>query len=168
MVIGSGGSGKSTFAGQVGPALGLEVTYLDRLFWKSGWVRVSPSGQEAIVSEIVSRTKWIIDGDHLRTQPARFAAADTVIFLDFPRILCLGRTVRRFFQYRGRSRVGMAADCPERLTLALLQWVWQYPNDNRGQVLENIARSGAGCRVVTLRDPEEARQFLGVLQSSGD
>ena len=163
MVIGSGGSGKSTFAGQVGPALGLEVTYLDRLFWKSGWVRVSPSGQEAIVSEIVSRTKWIIDGDHLRTQPTRFAAADTIVFLDFPRSVCLGRTVRRFFQYWGRSRTGMAEGCPERVNFTLLKWVWRYLLDNRAQVIDNINRCAQGRAVVTLRSPKEVRRFLDAL-----
>ena len=121
--------------------------------------------QEAIIRKVVSRVKWIIDGDHLRTQPARFGAADTIVFLDFPRGICLWRTVKRFFQNRGRSRAGMAAGCPERLNWLLLRWVWRYPRDNRGQVLENIVRYGKGCKVVTLRSPQEVRRFLDALPS---
>ena len=164
VIVGSGGSGKSTLAAQVGLALGVEVTHLDSLFWKPGWVRISAAEQDAIVREAVSRARWIIDGDHMRTQPVRFGAADTIIFLDFPRRLCVWRTIKRFLQYRGRSRAGMAAGCPERLNGTLLRW-WRYPSDNRGQVLENIRRCGAGGRVVTLRGPKAVRQFLAALQA---
>ena len=167
VIVGSGGSGKSTLAAQVGLALGVEVTHLDGLFWKPGWVRVSAAEQEALVREAVSRASWIIDGDHLRTQAIRFAAADTILFLDFPRGICLRRTVKRFFRYWGRSRVGMAAGCPERLNWLLLKWVWRYPNDNRAQVLANIRSYGRGCEVVTLRSPKEVRRFLAAVSREG-
>lgn len=166
-IVGSGGSGKSTLAEQLGRVLDLEVVYLDSLFWRPGWVRVSAAEQEAIVAEVVSRARWIIDGDHVRTQAVRFAAADTIIFLDFPQWLCLWRTMKRFLQNRGRSRVGMAADCPERLNWLLLKWVWRYPRDNRAQVLENIKRYGTGCEVMTLCSPREVRRFLGALPHKG-
>ena len=168
VIVGSGGSGKSTLAVQVGLALGVEVTHLDTLFWKPGWVRVSAAEQEAIVREVASRASWIIDGDHVRSQPVRFAAADTIVFLDLPRSICVWRTVRRFVQYRGRSRTGMAAGCPERLNGTLLRWVWRYPSDNRAQVLENMGRYGKGCRVVMLRSPKEVRRFLGALPGRAD
>ncbi len=168
VIVGSGGSGKSTLAAQVGLALGVEVIHLDSLFWKPGWVRVSAAEQEAIVREVVNQARWIIDGDHLRTQPDRFAAADTIVFLDFPRSICVWRIIRRFFQYRGRSRTGMAAGCLERLNWVLLRWIWQYPSDNRPQVLENIERYGKGCRVVMLRSPKEVRWFLGTLPDQAD
>ena len=165
VVVGSGGSGKSTLAVQAGLALGLEVTHLDSLFWKPGWVRISAAEQAAIVQEVISRARWIIDGDHLRTQSVRFGAADTILFLDFPRSICVWRTVRRFFQYRGRSRTGMAAGCSERLSWLLLKWVWRYPKDNRAQVLANITQYGGGCQVITLCSPKEVRRFLDALSS---
>lgn len=168
VIVGSGGSGKSTLAVQVGLALGVEVIYLDSLFWKPDWVRISAAEQEAIVREVVSCAGWIIDGDHLRTQPARFGAADAIIFLDFPRWICVWRTITRFFRYRGRSRTGMAAGCLERLNWVLLRWVWRYPSDNREQVLGNIRRYGKGRRVVTLCSPKEVRQFLDALPGQGN
>ena len=163
VIVGSGGSGKSTLAERLGRALDLDVVYLDSLFWKPGWVRVSAAEQEAIVGEVVSRAGWIIEGNHLRTQAIRFAAADMIVFLDFPRGMCLWRMMKRFLQNQGRSRVGMAAGCPERLNWTLLRWVWRYPKDNRAQVLENITRFSEGSQVVTLRSPQEVRQFLGDL-----
>jgi adenylate kinase family enzyme len=37
MVVGSGGAGKSTFAGALGAHTGLPVTHLDWHFWRPGW-----------------------------------------------------------------------------------------------------------------------------------
>ncbi len=141
---------------------------MDRLLWKPGWVRISRQEQKAVIADSVSGSKWIVEGDHIRTQPLRFAAADTILFLDFPRWICLWRMVKRFLQNRSRSRVGMAAGCPERLNWVLLRWVWRYPRDNRDQVLANITRWGGGCQVVTLRSPQEVRRFLDALRSERD
>ena len=38
LVIGSGGSGKSTFSRRLGEKLGLPVVHLDQLYWRPGWV----------------------------------------------------------------------------------------------------------------------------------
>lgn len=163
VIVGSGGSGKSTLAEQMGVALGLDVVHLDRLLWKPGWVRLSPQEQEAVIVDAVSGPRWIVEGDHIRTQPMRFAASDTVIFLDFPRWVCFWRTVRRFALNYGKSRLGMAEGCPERLNWTLLKWVWRYPLDNRTQVVSNIEEYRAGRKVVILHSTKEVKQFLGQL-----
>ena len=166
VIVGSGGSGKSTLAKQMGIALGLDVVHLDRLLWKPGWVRLAPPEQEAVVAEAVSGPNWVVEGDHIRTQPLRFAASDTIIFLDFPRRVCLWRTAKRFALNCGRSRLGMAEGCPERLNWTLLRWVWRYPPDNRVQVVDNIERCASGRKVIVLRNSKEVRRFLGCLQAN--
>jgi adenylate kinase family enzyme len=42
LVIGSGGSGKSTVAAQLGELLELEVNHLDKFYWNPGWVETAP------------------------------------------------------------------------------------------------------------------------------
>ena len=42
VIIGCGGSGKSTLARQLGEMTGLPVIHLDKLFWRPGWVHISP------------------------------------------------------------------------------------------------------------------------------
>ncbi len=160
IIVGSGGSGKSTLAQRIGGVLGLPVVHLDRLLWKPGWVRLSPPEQEAVVAEAVSGPRWVVEGDHIRTQPVRFAASDMIIFLDFSRRVCLWRTMKRFILNYGRSRLGMAGGCPERLNGTLLKWVWRYPLDNRAQVIDNIERYAPDRKVVVLRSPKEVKRFL--------
>lgn len=163
VIVGSGGSGKSTLAKQIGSLRSLDVTHLDSLFWKPGWIRASAQEQQSILDEIINRASWIIEGDHMRTQSFRFAVADTIIFLDFPRSVCLWRTTKPFIQNRGTSRLGMAAGCPERLHWTLLNWVWRYPQDNRPKVIENIERCAKGRRIIILRRPQDTRQFVADL-----
>jgi adenylate kinase family enzyme len=166
VIVGSGGSGKSTLAKQLSLVLGLDVVHLDSVFWKPGWNRTSPLEQQCILNKIVCRSRWIIDGDHIRTQPFRFAASDTIIFLDFPRAICLWRMVKRFVQNRGKNRLGMAEGCPERINWTLLRWVWHYPLDNRPQVIENIKRYAEGNQVIVLKRPKEVKTFLADLMTA--
>jgi hypothetical protein len=41
LLLGPGGAGKTTLAGELSKALGLPVIYLDRHYWKPGWVEPS-------------------------------------------------------------------------------------------------------------------------------
>jgi adenylate kinase family enzyme len=163
VIVGSGGSGKSTLAKQLGIVLSLEVLYLDRLLWKPGWVRLSPQEQKAVITLAVSGPSWIVEGDHIRTQPLRFEASDTIIFLDFPQWICLWRTFKRFALNYGQGRLGMAEGCPERLNWTLLKWVWRYSLDNRAQVISNIEQYADGRKVIVLGSSQEVKQFLSQL-----
>ena len=168
VIVGSGGSGKSTLARQMGVVLGLDVVHLDRLLWKPGWVRLAPQEQEAVIADAVRGSRWIVEGDHIRTQPLRFAALDTIIFLDFSRWVCLWHTVKRLVLNYGKSRLGVAKGCPERLNWTLLKWVWRYPLDNRAQVISNIERYASGRKVIVLRDSKEVKRFLASLQENSN
>ncbi len=44
MVIGSSGSGKSTFSRKLGEILSLPVYHLDLYYWKPGWIETPRDG----------------------------------------------------------------------------------------------------------------------------
>ena len=95
ILIGSGGSGKSTLASQLGEKLKIKVYHLDALFWKPNWVGVPKDEQRKVQNDLVKEEKWIIDGNYGGTMDIRINAADTIIFLDFPRIICVFRAFKR-------------------------------------------------------------------------
>lgn len=163
LVIGSGGSGKTTLARRLGARLGLEVVHLDALYWQAGWVEPPPEVWRERVTELALRGSWVMDGNYSGTLEQRLAACDTVVFLDLPRTLCLWRVLKRSFTYRGRSRPDMAAGCPEQLTLDFLLWVWRYPARSRPKVLRLLAAYAEGRRVVCLRSRAEVEEFLARL-----
>ena len=90
----------------------------------------------------------------------RLAAAGTIIFLDFPRPVCVWRVFKRRLQYIGKARPDMAPGCLERLNWDFIKWVWDYPRRSRSVVLEKIGQYSVGKRVHILRSDEEIKRFL--------
>ena len=77
VVIGSGGSGKSTFSRQLGEVTGLPVVHLDKLYWHAGWVKTPAPVWQSIVQRELAKTKWIMDGNFGGTRAMRLAEATT-------------------------------------------------------------------------------------------
>ncbi len=169
-IIGCGGSGKSTLATRLGPALGLPVVHLDAHYWSPGWVSTPRDEWENEVESLLSRESWIMDGNYGSTMDKRLAASDAVIFMDFPRRVCLWRVVKRRFQNIGVSRPDMAPGCPERFLdgrfLEFLKWVWDYPRVNRRRLLERLQELQASTTIITLRNTKEVRDFLDDTKSA--
>lgn len=134
LVIGSPGAGKSTLSHRLAAHTGLPLFHLDRLFWLPGWVERDRAEGRAALAEVLTGEHWIIDGNYGSTLPARIARADTVIWLDYPTSLCIGRVFRRWWLYRGMTRPDMTEGCPENLNLEFLLYVlnfrraWQHRN----------------------------------------
>jgi adenylate kinase family enzyme len=161
LVLGSGGAGKSTFARALGERTGLPVVHLDRHWWRPGWVESPKAEFEADVAELIARDAWVMDGNYAGTLPARLAAADTAVFLDVPRVTCLFRVIVRALRHRGRTRLDMPPDCPERLEWEFVQWIWTYPALRRPGVLAMLTDfERRGGRAAVLRTSAQARAFL--------
>jgi adenylate kinase family enzyme len=123
LVIGSGGAGKSTLARALGDRLGLEVIYLDVYFWKPGWVETPADEWQGVVERLLARSSWVMDGNYGGTMAVRFEAADTIIFLDISRWVCLWRVLVRMLRYRGRTRPDLPEGCPEGFDWEFYKWV---------------------------------------------
>jgi adenylate kinase family enzyme len=165
VVIGSGGSGKSTLSRRLGEITGLPVIHLDRLYWKPGWVKVDADGWLRIVHREIEKPTWIMDGNFGGTREMRMHAADTIIFLDLPRWLCLYRIVKRRLTHIGRSRADMGDGCYERLSPEFVAWVWTYENRSRPRALEELERM-SGKRVIFLRSQRDIEAFLNDLYAN--
>ncbi|MCM3627389.1 DNA topology modulation protein [Paenibacillus glycanilyticus] len=159
-IIGSGGAGKSTLARKLGKLLDQEVSHLDAMFWKANWVSVPKEEQIRVQSELVQQDKWIIDGNYGGTMDIRLHAADTIVYLDFPRLLCMYRAVKRAIQYRNRARPDMGPDCREKVDLPFLKWIWEYPKTRKPEILSKIQQLSGEKQVIILKSPGEADRFL--------
>jgi hypothetical protein len=97
VILGRGGSGKSTVGRRLSELAGLPVIELDKHFWQSGLVPLSWEKWVEVQRKLTSQSRWIMDGDlgPYDALPVRLSMADTVLLLDFPLWLCLWRALRR-------------------------------------------------------------------------
>ena len=160
LIIGSGGAGKSTLARTIAERTGLPLIHLDARYWRAGWVETPKAEWEQTVRELAAGPAWVMDGNYSGTLDLRLAAADTVVFLDLPRIVCLRRIVQRWMRWRGRSRPDIAEGCPEQLPWEFVRWVWSYPTRTRPKVLEKLRAVSHEKRVVVLRSAAEVDSFV--------
>lgn len=158
-MVGSGGSGKSTFSKELGRITGLPVIHLDREYWRPGWEETPKDEWNARVVELLAGESWIMDGNFGGTREMRMQAADTIIFLDLPRRVCLYRILKRTLKYFGKSRPDMTEGCNERLDLEFIGWVWNYKHRSRKRLLSQLESIGEK-RVIILRNQRQVSEFL--------
>ena len=163
LIVGPSGAGKSTLAVEVAARLGLPLIHLDRYYWQPGWVATPEPEWRVIVSELVARPAWVMDGNFGESFDLRLPRADLIVFLDLPRRITIARVLRRIIGGLGKNRPDMAPGCPEKLDLEFLGWVWRFPRDERPRIGQAIGDTGTRERVTTLTTTREIRDWLSTL-----
>ncbi len=95
VVVGASGSGKSTFARRLAPILGARRIELDAIYHQPNWQPLPEDQMRERVKRLVSGDRWVVDGNYRMVADIAWAAADTVVWLDYPRYLVLARLLRR-------------------------------------------------------------------------
>lgn len=165
-ISGCGGTGKSPLARRLGKITGLPVYNLDSLYRKPGWIPTPEGEWDIVMTQLVSKKEWIIDGNYSRTMDIRLNRADTIIFLDYPTHISIFRVLKRRIQYHSKTRPDMANDCTEKLDLQFLKWIWNFRKRKRPELLKKLA----GCRnekqVYVFTKPRQLKHFLKQLSQT--
>lgn len=159
IVVGSGGSGKSTFSRLLGEITRLPVIHLDTLFWKPNWTSTPKDEWREVVRRELERKEWIMDGNFGSTREMRMQAADTIIILDLPRWLCIYRILKRMVKYRNKKRPDMAEGCFERFDWEFIMWVWNYKKTSRVRLIDEL-ESHYEKKIIFLKSRREVAEFL--------
>jgi len=158
-ITGNAGSGKSTFAKNIGDILGLQVYGLDKIVWKEGWEKTSLYERKSLEEEIAEKPQWIIEG----VSSIARQAADITIFLDFPRNVCYLRCVKRNWRYLFNSRPGLPDNCPEiKIIPTLVKIIWQFPYMSKPIIINEMDMGNK--RIITISSNDEMSQFVRQLR----
>ena len=163
LVIGISGAGKSTLTRALAARTGLPVIHLDTEFWQPGWKITPPLQWRARVAELVTRDAWIMDGNFAGTLDLRLPRADTVVWFDYPRLVCLRRAVWRAVTGYNRVRPDLAPGCPERFDPEFLRYIWTFNSRERPKVVAALERFGAHLDPVVFRRDGDVTRFLQAL-----
>lgn len=165
-VIGCSGAGKSTLAKRLSHITDLPLISLDAHYWQAGWKPTPTDQWHALHQTLIDRECWIIDGNYNSTLEPRMAAADTIIFLDYPRYRCLLRVLRRTMRGWGQARSELAPGCPERFDWEFLLYVWNFQHRHRPRLFEVLQRYGPERRVHVIANDRDSTALLAQFESS--
>jgi adenylate kinase family enzyme len=169
-VVGNSGSGKTHLARRLSARLGLPLLELDSLNHRPGW-------QEAPVEEFRAEVRaaldaheasnggWVVDGNY-RSRISDVVAADTFVWLDYPRRVVTPRVIRRTLGRlllrrelwngnRERWRMLINRDPAENIVLWSLSQHGQYR-----RAYETESATSGHATWIRLRSPREADRWI--------
>ena len=173
-VVGTSGSGKSTFARQLARLLQLPYCEMDALFWKPGWKQDSDAEFFRKVEEVCSQPRWVLDGNYTRSLPIKWKSVQLVVWLDAPFLPTVlrvtARTVRRAFT---REELWPGTGNRESLTEAFLSrksviwWAISTHAPNRAKYSALMAApEHSHITFLRIRTRADATRFLQGLRST--
>jgi len=96
LVIGTSGSGKTALAETLSKILGIKNIELDALFWKENWTQSSAEEfRENIRESIKYAPGYVIHGNYNKVKDLTWGNVDTVIWLDYSRVVVMWRVLKR-------------------------------------------------------------------------
>ena len=130
-VIGSSCSGKSTLAERLATALDGDFVELDALNWLPGWVALNETDRPALERRFRDATRgqrWVSAGSYTAVaQRAFWPRLQTIVWLDLPAVLSIGRMVRRSWR-RWRTKELLWGTNVERFWPQFM--LWRAPEDS--------------------------------------
>ena len=159
LVIGCPGAGKSTLARRLHELTNLPLYHLDLIWHLPDRSHVSQDAFDERLSEILSKDRWIIDGNYGRTLETRLDRCDTVLFLDYPLDVCLSGAEGRV----GKKR----CDLPwveETFDDAFRQWILDFPTTQLPQIYELLERVADEKEIFVFHDRPEVDEWIKTIE----
>lgn len=160
LILGPGGAGKSTLARTLSTTLRIPLIHLDQHYWRPGWVEPPKDVWADQLRHLLAGESWVMDGNFSGTLELRVPRATHLVMLDPPPWRCVSRVLRRRLRYAGKTRPDMGVDCPEKLDLRFLLWIWNYRSKTLPRVLRKLESVESHAVFVHLRSDREVKQFL--------
>ena len=147
MIIGSPGSGKSTFARKLRDKTGLPLFYLDMIKHKPDRTTISSEEFDKKLKEILVKKQWIIDGNYQRTLEARMKECDLIILFDLPTKV-------------GTKREDMPwVETEETFEGEFKQWIQEFSDKSLPEIYQLLEKY-KDKEVVIFKSREEANLYL--------
>jgi adenylate kinase family enzyme len=161
-VFGNAGGGKSTLARRLSELTNLPLYPLDALQFRAGGGKVPDDEYLKAHAELLRRETWIIDGYGSRASAwERFAAADTLVYVDLPVLTHCWWVTKRLV----KGLVVNPEGWPERSpmwssTLSSYRVIPLCHRHLTPRYRQLVAEAATSKRVHHLRSPAQMRAFL--------
>lgn len=162
IVIGSPGSGKSTFSRKLANKTGISLIHLDKEFWNYGWVETPRTEWVEKQENLITEGEWIIDGNYGGTLDMRIGKADTIICFQLNRVVCIFRYFKRVLTNINKIRPDMPEGCPEHFDIEFMKYIWNFPKTSGKRNFEILKRS-RDKHIIVFKKRNEANKYINGL-----
>lgn len=161
MISGVSASGKSTFARKLAEKIRLPLVFIDSILWKPRWSYIGDSAAMQEIKTISQQDTWIIEGYvNPEIKQILFERADTIIFLEYSRLIILFRYIQRYFKHRINPRPELNGNA-EKFRWKMIKRIWQKQESNF--LKHYLDQPQFKNKVIHLHTPKETRDFLNGL-----
>ena len=166
VVVGTSGSGKSTFARELASKARLHYVELDKLYWAANWTPRHASEFQQAVQRETECERWVVDGNYSAMREAFWPRATHVVWLNFSRTVVFSRIIRRTFK-RAITQEELWDGNRESLRKALLSkqsillWSFTTYAKNRLKYARlRVSPEYAHLQWQELQTPRQAKAFI--------
>jgi len=166
-VFGNAGGGKSTLARRLAELTGLPLFPIDTMQWEAGGDKVPDDEYLRQHADILRGDQWIIDGfGSVASAWERFAAADTLIYVDLPLVTHYWWVTKRFIKGIYANPEGWPDESPmwssTRESYRVIPLCHRHLTPKYRQLVADAAGSK---RVHHLRSRAQMRRFLQAVRN---
>lgn len=170
IIIGNGGTGKSTLGERLGKILNLEVTHLDKMTFKPGWIRVDEDVFRKQLNEIISKENWIVEGwSYHSTLRMRLEASTTIIYLKYSIFICYRNALLRHIKYFYRQNPYDPDGSPIlKKTNKMVKAIWKVYKEYEPELQEMLKKYETEKKIIVFERRRDLNKFIKKLEAAKD
>lgn len=166
-VVGTSGSGKSTFARALAEVLDYPYIEMDAIFWGKDWYEPPDEIFFSDLKTAIEAKNWVLDGNYTRTIEIKWKDVDQVIWIDYGFLRTLYQAVKRALS-RAVSKKELWPGTGNRESFrrlfskdSIVLWMLKTYHSKRTRYLSMMRDSAYDhIEFIQLRSPKEAAAFL--------
>lgn len=160
-IIGYSGSGKSTLAGVLAQQYQIPLMHLDTVKYLAGWKEREITQAKKVAADFMQNDSWVIDGNYnMFYRQERLDSASEIVFMNFNRVACLFRAVKRYFKYKNTTRESMAEGCSEKLDGEFLWWLIYAGRTKERRKSFKVIISKNKSKTVVIKNQKQLDRYM--------
>ena len=166
-VFGNAGGGKSTLARRLAELTGLPLYVVDMMQFRPGGMKVSQHEFLQAHADLLRRDEWIIDGFGSEALAwERFAAADTLIYVDLPLFTHHRWVTKRLIRGLFADPPGWPDNSPLwSSSIQSYRVLWLCHRHLTPKYRQLVTEAAASKRVHHLRSPAQIQSFMETVKN---